>query len=626
MSKHKKKRVQICVVTQNNFKKKTRGKKKTQTKKKGKKMQEGEHHVSVNADFLWEGIARVGDKTARLSDEEKKSRERREKAREQREMRKKKNDLIRGASGGNLEAKRSESRPIDDMPKKELMDQPDFKEWSETKRPDDWVPKEKQTPIEPPPRSQSSIQLEQDVVLLRTQLENMQTRECTLETQLTQMQLQGELLQLDAEARIEAAQAKFESVLNEHITTSSAKMQNIMADMERAIQERDEDLRQMRQFEQEKQKLREADELAERQAQEAYQNEEFKEVPKEPEQKQEPENTPNQEKTQSKPKENWHESFDKSVKYAKLNAMKHGYVVLTTLARTTESVNSLLGQPFALDHFGDVVDKAIKDGEFNESIVGFVDDPFVMDILTKPSVGIAATFLQKLTAVHTENVKELNRDGVYGYRRDARLRDDATRNAAMGNTAPQTPQTQQAQQAPQQQAPQAHPHQATQRQTSQPTTKPNTTLPQNQTQLSTPAEKSCSSSSRPECLTSWGKRTHEKNQQQQMEMKKDKPQETKQKAEETDSDDDILHCDTANPHEADQVTSDSDAPCIYVRDPVTGEIRKSAVCRVANLMPDMVQAFTSEMPNGLVSTMDTLLQTITSKPLPKPPVPDFHAF
>ena len=602
-----------------------------------------ENFVDVNAEFLWEGIARVGDKSSRLSDEEKKSRERKEKAREQRDQRKKRHDLIRGASGASLgansESKHSESQPniveFGIPIKSNQTEHSELKErFPEGKRPDIGFPQSPEGQDHPPqqlevPNAHEVVsvqqetmqqqQLEQDIVRLRMQLESMQAHEEAWQMQLAKVREREEALELEAKAKIEAAQAEFQSALQEHMAMSSSKVEAMMEDMQNIISQQRDELWSMK-MEQEKQKLREADELAERQAREARQHEEQKFEEEEQHQQRKAngqQQHAEEETSKTKDKEKWHESFNESIKYAKMNALKQGFVCLTATARGVETLNGIVGQPLALDHFGDRIDASLKRGDFTASIEGFVENPVIMNILTKPEFGVAVTFFEQMTKTHIENVKELNRDGVYGYRRDAKKRDEATRAAATGRggDGEQSPQKSESASC---QSPQ---NKAQQQPESCPPASCSSPMPDVPPQPKTNNNANCQN------MTSWGKRTLEK-QEKMSEMKR--PKEPEQKPYEIDSDDDILYGDN-NDDNNDFAYMGCDGPPMYVRDPITGVVRKSAVCpmqRPNEGERELLQGFDldSRFPKGLVGALDLAVKTMGSKPLEAPKMPDFSQF
>lgn len=550
--------------------------------------------IVVDEKFLWEAIARSGDKTMRLSEAQKELRDKQDKLREQREHRKKKHEMIRGASAGS-EAKHADLDPSVGGETKQQIDESKFGSAIEI------VAQNTTSNI-----TQESA-MEQELTLLKTQLtqthQQMQERENELhqiqqqlknseEYRQQELQNREQEMQAREQARLQEMEAKFTCILNEYAETSARKLEDLVTSMhaqdvkhEQVTAQYEELLSQKRAQEQELQGLRDADALAEKQMRE----------------KQEKKQKEDEEEAAKKSNNNtqnarWHESFNKSIEYAQLTAMKHGFVVLTTTARCCETVNNLMGHPLALDHFGDRIEGALKRGEFSDSIAGFVHDPVVMEVLSNPTFGIAATFLETLSKTHIENIKELERAGAYGYRAKARNQSSAPASGAA-----------QAQPPEHSHASSSSSSTATQQSTS-PIQKSsdNKNQPQQRHQEATPNP-----------ATGWGKRSIERNQQN---TQKPHPQMDVSDSDSSDAEDEV---------KIDIDFDINDGNVCYVRDPLTHQTRKTIVNeRLGNAFSEQqTNAFeVGQEANKYVGVMDFMFNTMTTKPLIAPKKPEFSDF
>lgn len=115
----------------------------------------------------------------------------------------------------------------------------------------------------------------------------------------------------------------------------------------------------------------------------------------------------------------WGKHLAEDVKYAQANAMRQAYVCLNAGARLIEGGNALFGKPLALDHLGRRVQLQLEKGAYSDSLAGMVRDPWTMEVLSNPVVGLVSTFAMDLVGTHLDNLCELEGEGLYGTRKKA---------------------------------------------------------------------------------------------------------------------------------------------------------------------------------------------------------------
>lgn len=607
-------------------------------------MQERGEVFIVDEKFLREGIARAGNPAMRLTEEEKQAREKKLKAQEERAQRKKKHEAVRRNSGLS-ETKRSESHNnAEEFAKSanENFNGFDCKSANEGK---DGV-----TPVVVPEAlvaidtSAKDKELAELKLLLEEKEEQSRQRQEDFENWKKASEAREQELRQNAQEELLAVEMRFEATMQDYVKSTSSKMQALMEQMalkqESTQREYEELLAQTRKEQEEMQKLRAADELAEKEMREDFaRRKAAEEELKMPDHEHQHESASASSQKSQAPEEEtnknakWHESFNESIKYAQLNAMKHGFVVLTGVARTVEMANAVIGHPLALDRLGNNIQKKLKDGEFTESIEKLVHDPFVMDVLSKPSVGIAATFMETLLQTHFKNVEELEQTGAYGYRVPRRFEGA---NKPASPVPPASPQPQHNKPEPQRQEPNHANNQPNMTNTQHRASSPSQPETRKEVQIDAQQANNCKStpsmqqhpqtanesipslSFSPNPDTAWGKRAIEKKQQEFLKKQPDIAIES----DESDAEDEknyIEDCDLSHINFR------------YVRDPITGQPRKAEVFNFVQkqeespMTPNQMLQFGRQEEN-LAGALELLINTTTTKPLPQPQKPNFGEF